>query len=1312
MEMVEDSHRNYHDINEACKNHDNVECGLADHRMDTMPGCSYDSLKDLNSRISHSHSKKVIKHALRQQAKRRRKNTTIASGNSAPLPRIVVKSLSVRLEDKEFKDTSNSASPKPATMREVLASIPGFSIKPRKRSTKKLSTAAQLEQTKEGCIDLETPDSILVNTNLRALLNKHTFSSLPPLYQYKLVQLLPDVDRAGVAGQPDASFRLSTSGLNNEFFARACLEWRERLAEGEFTPENQQKLKAEAEKEMSRLDPWKLKHFEPIWGEKHEPTSDSTPLLLPSPARPSLKTTIKLRPSTSASIRHSKIVPRRPRTVGAVTRAITNYWVKEEADSTADKPPSPTEKRPADQSDRIGEGKEMHKKLKAVSSSAEESSTDVGMLHSVNTEECVSGNGISSERAENSVGDEALAYETDVTVYKSEKDIEASAAESSVNCESEQMAARETVAHETDAAECKSEEHVTPESAECEMSIVTCTVKEENIGIDKETEDVHVTSEVDTSMKCESKKQQGESGNRDSAERNIDMKLHYDNPSDIRPVLSNVEVLLKCETEVAATEIDSVVSNVRNTVDQDLDLVQEMTVSDGDHITYEPDVPGHDVIHESAMLDSSGYIVSGDSVVQTNSNSKEGDTKTAVDVSGEVESVSGLEDLKVEEDEDAAEVHAAALIAAVTGTEGCCWDVDSTEKLLDKVPLTDVPLVAVPVTLAVVEERDVEVIPMQEELEVILKPSTFPMAPEDALSMDSAIVTAALDDIGDGTSSTVKSTQAQYPEYSTSQAVKLELEVTLTPEAVTSADSLVTSTVGGSQHNTAASSAPPAVSKTNVATVIPPTTIVCLPSAVSAPSFMNHTQLSSCLNAPTSSSVVSSSLTKTAAVASSSAVPYLALSSNTPVRALPTHLPKSQAKAKQRDSSQVSSGGSGGGSRGSRGSSNKPPPGAVNLERSYQICQAVIQNSPNRDQLRCQLKPPPSLLAANASSCGSNNKKSESSVPPHPATQYGIVTSSRNGSGPPNNSVSGKPFTPPLPAPGGYPMVPGSNGLSVAKPVTSLGGQGKVTSSRGGTYHQRQQSPPVVVRHVFTSSQGIPVTMAVLPQSQAPPEVAESAGAQLGHVGQYILVQHTGVGDQPETVQVMLNSGQKGAPPPPRASSAPPSNNQVSGGGRLGLGRGRPASVDVERSQLVAAASQQQHGVGYVTKRYGEHFVVQCPNLGTQAITRKDRSGDSGNCVQYGDVGSGSTGQSYTVGDIAIMEQSVTNSYTQQPVVLQGGGRVAARQTHNNHISVSRTDPSQCGCNLKAMIMCKKCGAFCHDDCIGPSRLCVTCLIR
>ena len=42
---------------------------------------------------------------------------------------------------------------------------------------------------------METPDSILVNTNLRALLNKHTFSALPADCQQKLLLMLPQVDQ-------------------------------------------------------------------------------------------------------------------------------------------------------------------------------------------------------------------------------------------------------------------------------------------------------------------------------------------------------------------------------------------------------------------------------------------------------------------------------------------------------------------------------------------------------------------------------------------------------------------------------------------------------------------------------------------------------------------------------------------------------------------------------------------------------------------------------------------------------------------------------------------------------------------------------------------------------------------------------------------------------------------------------------------------------------------------------------------------------------------------------------------------------------
>lgn len=324
-----------------------------------------------------------------------------------------------------------------------------------------------------------------------------------------------------------------------------------------------------------------------------------------------------------------------------------------------------------------------------------------------------------------------------------------------------------------------------------------------------------------------------------------------------------------------------------------------------------------------------------------------------------------------------------------------------------------------------------------------MEEGTFPVILNDwpyDVKMDSDMVAAAL-----GTAETDNAKEApkqstSYTEFSGNQ-VKLELEVTLTPEIVSS-DSMITSTVNTSSSNGCSSSVTPSVSKT-LTTVIPPTTIVCLPSVVSTAPVLNSVknEVSQCPTLPRANMVQSSS-----------ALPYLALTTSQPIRAVPTHS-KSKPKSSQ--------GGSGNRNR----SNNKPPPGAVNLERSYQICQAVIQNSPNRDQLRGQLKPPPSLLAA---AQVNNGKKSESNR----QTQYSSVTSSRS---------SNKTFTPPLPAPGNFQMVQGGNGIkSVGPKVRAVPYQ-----------HQRQQSPPVVVRHVFTSGQGIPVTMAVLPQAPAlSPEVS------------------------------------------------------------------------------------------------------------------------------------------------------------------------------------------------------------------------------
>ncbi|XP_033113648.1 putative Polycomb group protein ASXL2 [Anneissia japonica] len=181
---------------------------------------------------------------------------------------------------KSFPDgTLTSSPPRWQTVQEILASVPGYSGKSRKKMNKRAG----------GCIDLETPDSILANTNLRALINKHTFASLPPHYQHKLISLLPEPDRYRGS---DNVLRISSSAMSNEFFARACTSWRESLSEGEFTPEAQLKIKQELEKEKVKLDPWKLKHFEPVWGQSTIPKNPDTNYSV----EPATTTTTKVSP--------------------------------------------------------------------------------------------------------------------------------------------------------------------------------------------------------------------------------------------------------------------------------------------------------------------------------------------------------------------------------------------------------------------------------------------------------------------------------------------------------------------------------------------------------------------------------------------------------------------------------------------------------------------------------------------------------------------------------------------------------------------------------------------------------------------------------------------------------------------------------------------------------------------------------------------------------------------------------------------------------------------------------------------------------
>ncbi|KAK7884375.1 hypothetical protein WMY93_027498 [Mugilogobius chulae] len=84
----------------------------------------------------------------------------------------------------------------------------------------------------------------------------------------------------------------------------------------------------------------------------------------------------------------------------------------------------------------------------------------------------------------------------------------------------------------------------------------------------------------------------------------------------------------------------------------------------------------------------------------------------------------------------------------------------------------------------------------------------------------------------------------------------------------------------------------------------------------------------------------------------------------------------------------------------------------------------------------------------------------------------------------------------------------------------------------------------------------------------------------------------------------------------------------------------------------------------------------------------------------YGKLPKQSSGLSYTA-NVSVMDGGLSRSMAEGVLLrpLQAFG------------DTSEEVALKCSCRLKAMIMCQGCGAFCHDDCIGPSKLCVSCLV-
>ncbi|XP_076223970.1 transcriptional regulator additional sex combs isoform X1 [Nomia melanderi] len=1128
-----------------------VELGKGEG-CETSPGCSgYSSMV---------HSKKVIKHALRQQAKRRRKNTTIAAGNSRTLPRIVVKPLPPPPPNDPPSPVNNvqhinTTTEEPAaTMREVLASLPGFSLKSgRRRSTKRLSATAQLEA---GLVDLESPASILASTSLRALLNRHTFQGLPPLYQRKLAQLLPAVDRQDAA----------TSGLNNEFFARACLEWRKRLAEGEFTPENQQRLKMEAERDKNKLDPWKVKHFEPIWGEKREP---------------------KLR-SGLHCISES-------RSGGAVTRSSLRLRLESNVDTPASDTPCPiimsedkVEEDNCKEETTINNSDELHetpgiqellteeynetthtliddKHLESVNISSVETIVDTEMHQDKPEEEekpvtlpekqeTIEDNEVITQVCQENISN---AYEEEIHLAESKKDLQPME-------EHILEVSEDTILLPEESASPKSNEQVeqvshTPTETISQLS-TECTpqstvdqipqISKEQVSQMSE-EQIYPISDCETTTMLETSPTQQE---------------------QVRPT----EIVMEDSALINNSQTETTQVSHENPTDGESQIPEGMEIdSETLQRIHELEVRGE---MREAYEEISGCpeeimypILEG---MEMGTNSTE-ETEPQV-VSGQPETTRDQQDVNGGNEEEA--LREANNYVCSEMLE-CSWPVDPTVNNISNTTRT------------------------QEELQV---PWPLVAAALDG-SVAANITVTTQDECNDTPTTTDSTTQSQQFINADSNVESVNcIQLPVVQGTPFQSDSLAIGTPGTSciMKNFQSQSSPiiafPQLQSIRFVQTSFHSDQTAAPALNSTSSITGQLQTQQTTNSQinimrTQEEVVQLNAQNNATRNVRTNVAQNPVPNVVPAaigvqqnRAQNTIVIQQQASAPAQPrqvvatiqqqqypgttvavSSRTSRSNNQGSQRGSRNTNKeqgggrsrtttKEPPGAVNLERSYQICQAVIQSSPNRDQLKAHLKPPPSLLARGD----------------------GVYTTSKSG---------GRTLTT----------------VKTQKPPQTI-------------QHNKQaqnKTQAVMLRHVFATARQ--ATSAEVPESNT---VAQLGSTTTGGLGQYILVQRTGVGDSA-----------------PRASSAPPLPPQIAGMGvGVHLVRGRPASAGE-----------------------GSH----------QAVTLKARGND----------GRGGGGAEPAA-----------------PGMIMGGD-----------------PPPPCECNMRgAMVICRQCGAFCHDDCIGPQRICATCLIR
>ena len=231
--------------------------------------------------------------------------------------------------------------------------------------------------------------------------------------------------------------------------------------------------------------------------------------------------------------------------------------------------------------------------------------------------------------------------------------------------------------------------------------------------------------------------------------------------------------------------------------------------------------------------------------------------------------------------------------------------------------------------------------------------------------------------------------------------------------------------------------------------------------------------------------------------------------------------------------------------------------------------------------------------------------------------------------------------------------------------------------------------------------------------------------------GQFIAVPASQLppGSQPKVAVINKSGGNSRSQSPliqvlpPRASSAPPADVKSV---PLVAHLARPSSVD-SNVKVTLATNGTTNGGGMMPQKIEHNTevvvasgiapaapLIQQANLPTRPLVNPGMTFSQPPGVRvrvpHTVVGLTSSSGGVTISKIGskIVPRPLTSRPGGQIMLKSHGVPLLPKPPTSNEVGGS----NPVACNVKAMIICKQCGNFCHNDCIGPSKVCVSCLIR